>query len=79
MAYVIGRSHKLEKNWKRLDNNTDNSSLSSTPLCSYDKFNKNTDITSKKKLSAEIHFSTIFAVDDKSAVIIHNEYASKPN
>ena len=49
MAYGIGRAYKLGKqNRKRLDNATDPSSEPSTPSYSYNKFNENTDITSKK-------------------------------
>ena len=70
MAYGIGRAHKLRKqNREQLDNTTD---TSSAPSYSYDKLNENTDITSKKILNAETHYSTIFALDTKPSVIIQN-------
>ena len=79
MAYGIVRAHKLckqDRNW--LDNTTYTSSAPSTPSHSYEKLNENTDITSKKSLTAETHSSTTFALDYKPAVIIENEPASNP-
>ena len=54
----------------RLEKSTDPSSAPLTPLYSYYNLNKNTDITSKKFLTAETHSSTIFALEDKPAAII---------
>ena len=71
MAYGIDQDHKLGKqnrNW--LDNTTDTSSAPSTPSYSYDKLKENTDITSKKALTSEIHYGTIFSLEDKPFDII---------
>ena len=57
MAYGIGRGHRIGKqNRKQLDNINDPSLESSTSSYSYDKLNENTDINSKKALTAETHF-----------------------
>ena len=78
MVYVIDRYQKLGKqDIKRLDNTTDPSSAHSTPSNSYEKLIKNTDITSKKSLTAEIHSSATFFLDDKLADIIKTEPVSK--
>ena len=79
MDYGIGRSYKLiKKHRKRLDNTLGNAPADSTPSYSYGKLNENTDITSKKSLTAETHYRKIFALDDNSFVIIQNESASNP-
>ena len=79
MAYGIGRAYKLgNQNRKILDNATDPSSEPSTPSYSYNKFNENTDITSKKLLTEETHSRTIFSLEDKPSAIIQNKSASKP-
>ena len=71
MAYGIGRAHKLrKKNIKKLENTTDNSLAPSTPSYSYDTLNGNTDITSKKSLTAETHSRAILSLLDKSYDII---------
>ena len=77
MAYKIVQACKIGKeNIKRLDNTTDTYSAPSSPSNSYSKFNENTDITSKESLTAETHSRTIFSLDNKPSVIIHNKYAS---
>ena len=40
--------------------------------------NENTDITSKTLSTAETHFSTNFALDNKVAVVIQNKHVSNP-
>ena len=73
VACGICRAHKLGKqNRKWLDSTTDNSLEPSVPSYSYKKLNKNTDITSKKLLTAETRSIRNFALDDKPAVIIQN-------
>ena len=79
MAYGIFWAHNIrKKNRKRLDNTTDTSSAPLAPSYIYGKLNENTEITSKKSLTAETHSSTIFALDDKPSVIIQNWSASNP-
>ena len=57
MNYGIGRYHKIGKqSIKQLDNTTDTSLVNSTPSYSYKKLNENTDITSKKELTAGTHY-----------------------
>ena len=79
MAYENGRARKLGKqNRKQLDRATDPSSAPSTPLYSYDKLNENSDITSKKALTEETHYRTIFALGNKPSGIVQNKSASNP-
>ena len=71
MAYGIVWAHKLGKqNRKQLDNTTDNYSSPSNTSYSYDKFNKNTDVTSKKALTTETNSRTIFSLGDKTFDIV---------
>ena len=71
MAYEIDQYHKIRKQYrKRLDNTIDPSSSSSKPSYSFYKLNENTDITSKKSLTAETHSREIFALGNKPSVII---------
>ena len=61
MDYGIGLAHKIGNIYvKWLNNTTDTSSAPSTPSYIYDKLNENTDINSKKSLTAETHYRTIF-------------------
>ena len=63
MAYGIDRAQKLAKlNKKILDNTTDPSSAPPIHSYSYDKLNENTDITSKKVLTAEKNSRTILCI-----------------
>ena len=79
MAYVIGQVHKIgRQNRKQRENTTNTSSAPSTPSYSYAKLNENTHITSRISLTADINSCTIFYLDDKTAVIIQKEPASKP-
>ena len=78
-AYVIGRYQKHGKQKRKLlENTTDHSSAPSTPSNSYKKLNENTDITSKKSLTAEIHYSKTFSIYDKPSEIIQTEPLSYP-
>ena len=49
----------------RLENTTYPYLEPSTPSYSYDKFNENTDITSKKALTSQTNPRTIFSLEDK--------------
>ena len=66
----LAKLKKPKKNRKRIDSITDNSSATSTHSYSYNNFNENTDITSKKQLTAETHYRTIFSLDNKPSDII---------
>ena len=57
---------------------TDPSSAPSTPSYSKKKLNENTDITSKKQLTAEIHYITNSALEDKPDDIIQTELVFIP-
>ena len=72
MDYGIGRYHKPIKNIKPLEYTTDNYSAPSTPLYCHKKLNRNTDITSKKSLTAETHYIEIFTLEYKPSDIIKN-------
>ena len=70
MDYGIGRYHKPIKNIKPLEYTTDTYSAPSTPLYCHKKLNRNTDITSKKSLTAETHYIEIFTLEYKPSDII---------
>ena len=71
MAYGIAQAHKLRKqNIKRLYNTTNLSSAPSTHSYSYEKLNENTDITSKKELTSQTYYRTIYILEDKFSDII---------
>ena len=71
MAYGIVWARKLGKqNRKQLDNTTDNYSAPSNTSYSYDKYNKNTDINSKKALTTETNSRKIFSLGDKPSDIV---------
>ena len=71
MSYGIGRDRELRKqNRKKLENTTDPYLAPSNPSYSYDKLNENTDITSKKSLTAETHSRTLFSIEYKPSRII---------
>ena len=79
MAYGIGRAHKLVKqNINRLYNTIYPSSAASTLSYIYNKLNENTDITSTKLLTSEIHSRKIFDLEDKTSEIITKKSASDP-
>ena len=79
MAYGIGQARKLGKHKKKLIyNTTDPSSAPSTTSYSYDELNENTDITSKKLLSAETRSITILYLEDKPSDITQNKSAPNP-
>ena len=65
-----------EKNQR--DNTTDLYLAPSTTSYSYGKLNKNTDITSKKSLTAKTYSITMLFLEDKISDIIQNKYSSNP-
>ena len=80
MTYWIFQGQKLGKqNKKRLDNTTNTSLAPSTPSNSNEKMNENTDITSKKSLNEETHYSTTLCyIYDKLVYIIQTEPVYNP-